>query len=248
MAVVNPNIPKPYQRPVPQPIGPNYPPRPQPSYAPQPAAPRPAPRPVQRPPAPRQPTPLPLDPTYTLATAAALRQYQTTQAGLKYQRQRTQQEFGFDDPSDPYNRAAMLERSYHQAQSGSLNQGAARGQLYSGALQSNLDEGRYQYERNRAGLRKQYEDLLHNLTQQEAQAGSSYQQTLAGARGDAIQRALQNRPEDPGAPNYTKQYARLDQIRGFLRQHPDLRRRDTRRYARLIQEATGLKQRLPSRK
>jgi hypothetical protein len=158
------------------------------------------PSPPRRPPPPRQPAPLPPDPQYTLAQGAAQQQLNTTLSGIQYNRTRAQQEYGFDDTSDPYNRAAMLERAYHQSQSGTLNQEAGRGQLYSGALQSNLDEGRYQYERNRSDLRRQYEDLLHGYTQSEAQARAGYRTTLAGAEGDRIDRALANQPEDPGKP------------------------------------------------
>lgn len=146
------------------------------------------------------PRPLPLDPTYEQQTGAARRNYETTAAGLQYQRQRLGQSYGFTDTSDPYNRAAMLERNYHQAATGMQNAAAARGQLYSGATTSNLDEGRYQYERSRSGLRREFDDASQALTQRGAESTATYQNELGAAGADRVTRALESRPEDPGPP------------------------------------------------
>jgi hypothetical protein len=154
------------------------------------------------PPAPAAPKPQaqPADPLYDVQVGGAKRRYEQALAELQYQKGRTRQEFGFEDTSNPYNRAAMLERSYKQGQQRTLGSMASAGQLYSGALQSGLEEGTRGFSQNTANLRRAYEDALHGYTRKEAEAKGGYEESLGTAAAEKLQRAVEQRPEDYGEP------------------------------------------------
>ncbi len=151
------------------------------------------------PPAPAyQPQQLGFDPVYENTRAQAGLGYDQTLAANQYQRGRIRQTYGFDDVSDPFNRAAMLKKNYMERQQGTTNSYAAQGQLYSGATQRGLDEGRSSYDQSYAGLRRQYEDELQGLAQSDLAAQIARDMGVNEALADSIGR--QGPPEDPGVP------------------------------------------------
>lgn len=173
-----------------------------PAYAPKPPAAAPAP------PKPLAPQPLPFDPIYQGDTSLAQRSYANTQAGLDYQRLRTRQEYGIDDPSDPFSKAASLKRNYEQGQRRTLN--TAGTNLYSSAGQRNLDEGTRGYNQAYSGMRRAYDDTLFGITQQENEAklarDAAFQAALAG-RLDRVPRPEDPAPTEPG-PAYRPRNSR----------------------------------------
>ena len=173
------------RRPVPRPVG-MRPPAPRPAVAPAAAPPKPPPG----------PQPLPFDPVYEGDTSLAQRSYGNTMANLAYQRLRTKQEYGIDDPSDPFSKAAALKRNYEQGQRRTLN--TAGNNLYSSSGQTNLDEGTRGYNQAYSGLRRSYDDALHGLTQQENEAALARDAAIQAALAGRIERAP--RPEDAGEP------------------------------------------------
>jgi hypothetical protein len=157
-----------------------------------------------QPPAPFTPAPAaapPFDPAYESGTAAAQAQYGNTLAGIQYQEGRARQQYGFDDPSNPFNLAAMLQRNYQQGQRGTSTSMAARGQLYSGALQRNLDEGTFGYNRSYDALRRQYDDLMQGYQFQRTQADVDREAAVAGYQADRTGRWQEALPPDPGPPS-----------------------------------------------
>lgn len=90
----------------------------------------------------------PVDPVYDQAVAALQRRRGDTLAGLAQEQVGTLANYGYGaqfdssgaptalafDPANPFSRAALLRRNYQQAQSGTKNSLASRGQLYSGAM------------------------------------------------------------------------------------------------------------------
>ena len=162
------------------------------------------------------PQPLSFDPVYQNSVASANLGYDQTLAANAYQRNRVKQTYGFDDPSDPFNRAAMLQKAYQQRTSGTTNSFAASGQLYSGATQRNLDQGRTDYDQSYSGLRRQYEDELQGLTQADLAAGVARDRDRNEAMGESIRN--QPPPEDPGGPSGPS--PRETQIRNALMSHP----------------------------
>lgn len=140
------------------------------------------------------PQPLPFDPVYEGDVSLAQRSYGNAQAGLSYQRLRTQQEYGIDDPSDPFSKAASLKRNYEQGQRRTLN--TLGNNLYSSSGQTNLDEGTRSYNQAYSGMRRAYDDTLFGLTQQENEAALARDAAIQAALAGRIERAP--RPEDPG--------------------------------------------------
>lgn len=160
------------------------------------------------------PTPqsLPVDPSYDAATGNAQRNLALTQAGLAYQRQQLGSTYGLgingagvviDDPSNPYSRAAALQESYRRSQAGSTTSMAARGQLYSGALQNEQNENANVNSRQRDALIRQFLGENQGLQQRELQAASDYQGALTQAGSDRIMRALAARPDPAVVPQTT---------------------------------------------
>lgn len=162
-----------------------------------PAKPKAVPKPKAAVPA--KPKALPLDPTYISDIGGLKRTYDTTIAGLQYQQGQVQQDYGFDDTSNPFNRAAMLQRSYQQSQTGGINRMAAAGQLYSGAAQRGQDEGTYNYNRSYSDLRRSYDQAQHDITQRRAEAATAAYTGAGSALGASVDRAVAARTaEDPG--------------------------------------------------
>lgn len=149
-------------------------------------------------PKPPGPQPLPFDPVYQAQVAGLQRNQGLAQADIQYQTGQIKQEYGFDDPSSPFSRANMLQRAYQQGQAATTGGMASRGQLYSGALQSELDHGRFGHEQDVDTARRSYAQALQALSQRGAQATADYQSGLGLAGAERIERAP--RAEDPGEP------------------------------------------------
>lgn len=67
------------------------------------------------------------------------------------------------DPNNPFSRAALLKRSYDQAQTGATNSLAAQGQLYSGALQNARNRNTFNFQQGSDALQKSLGNLLADL-------------------------------------------------------------------------------------
>jgi hypothetical protein len=78
------------------------------------------------------------------------------------------------DPNNPFGKAQLLKRSYDQAQKGNTNSYAARGQLYSGALQRRKNEDQFNYQANDALMRGQYGSDMANVAGQRAAATNAW--------------------------------------------------------------------------
>jgi hypothetical protein len=78
------------------------------------------------------------------------------------------------DPNNPFGKAQLLQRSYDQAQKGNTNSYAARGQLYSGALQRRKNEDQFNYQANDALMRGQYGSDMANVAGQRAAATNAW--------------------------------------------------------------------------
>lgn len=150
-----------------------------------------------------KPQPQPFDAQYFSETALQRRDYADTLGQITQARQNVGQDTGFDihggfDPSNPYNKATLLQRSWEQAQTGTRTNAASSGQLYSGSTQRALDEGQFRYSRDYDVLRRQAAGQYTDLENRENQAGSDKTYGEIQSRGDAIARAESRDPEvDP---------------------------------------------------
>jgi hypothetical protein len=123
---------------------------------------------------------------------------QRSQLGSDYGYQQDQTGAVTVDPSNPFSRAALLERTYRQSQAGSTNSLAARGQLYSGALQNALGEGQYQHDVGSDALQRSFQSAAQALEAQRLQALTGATTGITDAQGRRLDRSLTNRPDDPG--------------------------------------------------
>ena len=145
-------------------------------------------------------TPSPYDSSYDATVNAINTGLGNTLADLTYDETRLKQDYGFDDPSNPYNRAAMLRRAFEQQQRGTQNSYAARGQLYSGAIVNAQNENQFGYNRDFDSLSRAYKDALNAIERRRLGAGTDAAAGTADAAAAAADRASRERPEDPGAP------------------------------------------------
>lgn len=165
--------------------------------------------PTAAPPPAVAPQGLPVDPFYDAAAGNANRNLSTTLAGLQYQRGQLGSTYGFgtdasgnvfDDPSNPYSRAAVMKKSYDDRKLGTTTSMAAQGQLYSGALQNAQNENARQNDMGRDSLIRQFMAAQQQIRQGELQAQGTYQDQLGQAGSDRLLRALAARPDPASVP------------------------------------------------
>lgn len=176
------------------------------------AQPKPPAAPEGEPAAPSQPDFSPtFNARYETTIGGINRNLGSTEADLNYNEQRVRQQFGFDDPSNPFAVARMLKRQYDQRREGTTNSYAAQGQLYAGSLQNAQDENRFGYERETDEARRQYDDLINDIIRRRTQARQEAEEARAMAEADRLEAQIANRPEDPGPPE-----PEAPQSRGYL--------------------------------
>lgn len=151
----------------------------------------------------------PVDPFLEAAQGSANRQLSTTLQGLQYQRGQLGSEFGlgvtpqgtvFDDPSNPYSRAAALQLAHDRSVQGTTTSMAAQGQLYSGATQNAQNENQRVTGQNRDSLIRQFLGEQNRIKDAELQAQNAYQDRLTDANSSSLERALAARPDAASVP------------------------------------------------
>lgn len=161
--------------------------------------------------APTGETALPVDPSYLAAYNAATSRRDTSLAGLAQQRSSGLSDYGFNegsydpsaagfgaltvDPNNPFSKAALLKQTYDRSRRATGQTMAAGGGLYAGSYQNAQDA----VNRGQLGaedtLQKSLERFLAQNTRSYAQAGTDFNNTVAGAQADSISRFTSN-------PNY----------------------------------------------
>lgn len=123
--------------------------------------------------------------------------------GAQYQRGQLGQTYGlgirpdgtvFDDPSNPYSRAAELQKAYKRSQRGAQTSFAAQGQLYSGAYQNAQNENANVLGRNQDANIRGFLAAQQGITQSGQSAQGAFLSSQAAAESERIARALANRP------------------------------------------------------
>lgn len=149
---------------------------------------------------PYQPPALPPDAAYEQSVAALGSQRDVTLAGLASEKQQGLLDYGYTqdqsgglafDPNNPYSRAAVLKRHYDESRGSNTIGLAARGQLYSGALQNAQDYANRNELQSSDQLQKQLLAFLGRNTAAGAQAGSAYETGVGAAGSDRLQRAIE---------------------------------------------------------
>lgn len=151
----------------------------------------------------------PVDPFLEAAQGTANRNLSQTLQGLQYQRGQLGTEFGlgvtpqgtvFDDPSNPYSRAAALQLAHDRSVKGTQTGMAAQGQLYSGALQNAQNENYRVNDQRRDSLIRQFLGEQNRIKQAELAAQNAFQDANAQAGGASLERALAARPDAASVP------------------------------------------------
>jgi len=112
-----------------------------------------------------------------------------------FQSQLQQLDFDYNSPLNPFNRAAMMQRSYQQGVSRNTNSYAARGQLYAGSLQNAQNAANFGYQQSSASAQQAYQNARNRILQSRALAQQGVTNTTAINNASAIDAALAN----PGA-------------------------------------------------
>ncbi len=151
----------------------------------------------------------PVDPIYDAQVGGAQRNRALTEDQVSYQRGQLGQTYGFgmaangvvvSDPSNPFSLAAAMQKSYDQRRKGNSVGFAARGQLYSGALQNQQNAAAMDYERRRDALMREFGGANARLTGGGLQAGADFDDAVTQAGADRIDRALRARLDPSAVP------------------------------------------------
>lgn len=153
-----------------------------------------------RPATPPRPAP---DPVLQQRQVSLNTAYQDALGRINYDEGRIKQEYGFDDLSNPFSRARLLQRSYQERQAGTKNSMAARGMLYSGARlnQERLDTRAYDQAYD--GLRRNYDDQLQSILDRRLSARRARDDGNIDALGESRDRQLEQRPDPTTLPPET---------------------------------------------
>lgn len=120
------------------------------------------------------------------------------------------------DTSNPYSRAALLQKSYDQTKAGNVTSLGARGQLYSGALQNAQTTAGKAFDTGSEQLRSSFNDVIHgwigNLGSARLGAGAA----KTSALGDLTQKGIDSAPplSFGGVPYERDEYGNLRPIAG----------------------------------
>jgi hypothetical protein len=152
--------------------------------------------------APTQPYTPPPDPNLQAKQGLLTRARDDAYGQIQYDEGRVKQEYGFDDVSNPFSRAALLQRSFQERQRGTTNTLAARGQLYSGAIQNQRALDQRGYDQAYDSTKRSYDDALQGIISRRNSVGRAFDEGNLDAIQQSQDRQLQNRPDpltlDPG--------------------------------------------------
>lgn len=148
----------------------------------------------------------PFDSILTGAQNTADLNYGNTVAAIGMQQPIIQRSYGYNDdgsvdPNNPFSKAQLLQRSYQQTKTGTGNQYAARGQLYSGALQRQQNENQFNFQAQDAQLRGSYAQQLAELARMRADAQNSKNNSYNDAFTGWLMRQIEQRAAPPVDPN-----------------------------------------------
>lgn len=129
--------------------------------------------PPPAPAAPASPATPPVDPVAEQRRILIQQGLERTEGDITAQEGDTRRQFGLDDTSDPFSRAALLKQSYDNRVRGSTNSYASSGQLYSGALQNAQNTNALNYTQGTDSLRKQQDQIIADLERRRAAARES---------------------------------------------------------------------------
>jgi hypothetical protein len=151
---------------------------------------------VPKPQAPRQSTVLPWDARYESEVVQANLNRANAGSNLASERQGIEQSYGYNDNSNPFSQARLLQQSYETTRARSLNNYAAQGQLYSGAMQHRRSSDRQGFNQADDQLRRAYSSAIQENDAGTLGAEQDRLNTIRDAETSRLERALA-KPVDP---------------------------------------------------
>jgi hypothetical protein len=170
------------------------------------------------------------DSTYTTQTQLNQNARNNAYGAIAAQRIAVGEEYGMDpttgavnanvDVTNPYSRAALMNRTYSQQRAGNMNNYAARGQLISGAYAARMAEDTRSQNQDRAGLERDLAGRRADWLAQGNAADANLSQNNLDAEGALMGRRMAvdaptfSAPDNPAnptppPPDYTKFIAAL---------------------------------------
>jgi hypothetical protein len=179
------------------------------------------------------PTPMPWSTQYETTVGNLGRERDFNLANLQSQEQGVQQAYGFNDASNPFARARLLESTYNQSQARTQNSYAGGGQLYSGSLSNALGTNRFNFEHSMGDELTKYQAALADLAQKRLGTQNAFTEGEAQAKAKALEDALAQAPDPSEAPakppfigKYSKQlHHKLKQAKGHPHKAQKIRQR-----------------------
>lgn len=156
----------------------------------------------------KPPTPLPWSGQYETTVGQLNRDYDYDTANLAADEQSLRKGYGFDNPSDPFSRANQIQQGFAVANRGTLNNYAAGGQLYAGALTNARAIDRQNFESEWDTAQKDYQAQLNDLAQRRLEAARTRDEGVLAAEAQRLEDAVAE-PTDPAEaperPNFGQQ-------------------------------------------
>lgn len=129
-----------------------------------------------------------VDSIYNSTIGRLRQQREDTYTQLGYQDRRTANDYGFKvdfhghtadaipefDPTNPFSKMALLQRSFEQTKNGDNTGFAANGQLFSGAYGRQREETQHGFDVNKDSLVKAFQDAINGSNQQRFAAEQAY--------------------------------------------------------------------------
>ena len=122
-----------------------------------------------------------------------------------------------DDHTNPFSRAAAQQTAYDNAVRGTTNSMAARGQLYSGALQNEQNWNAQQNLKGRDALVREFMGRNTALNRADTAAINAYSSAVGSAGAARAQYALDHPPPPPVAADPTISPAALAAAKAILK-------------------------------
>lgn len=169
--------------------------------------------------------PIPWNRAYEQAVGDARKGFADTKAGLRQRRFSTLQSYGLNKgfnnaATNPYSRAAQLQKSYQQAQNANTNTAAASGQLYAGSYQNARNASLSDYNQRYDALAKEQWAELADIKSERLGARQELTGTITDARFQAALDATEQDPEAQASPrNRRKNRGNDRNNRGNQRRH-----------------------------
>lgn len=121
--------------------------------------------------------------------------YGDTLSNLDQQTSTLENQFGFNgsgqvDPTNPFSKAALLQRNYSNATRGSTNRYASNGQLYAGSLQNQQNTNAFNYQSGFNTLKTDFNNRLQQIAQARTSAGNNLSQNNLNANAASLGRAV----------------------------------------------------------